>query len=192
MLFYLFIPAYIILITQIIAYRQQPQQMDERPVLDQKAMTWRVLRTHNNNQRRYALFGTDNLTNPYQGDTDIKEFNSLLCIKKVELPVPSGLPPSRTTPGGALRGSWSGARAVVVPQVKGVELTSLDVANEKCRLQGLEIWKEDGFRMAEFHDGDQKAGWAGWDFWAEIPVTQDLDKARYWVWINDQPQANPW
>jgi hypothetical protein len=155
-------------------------------------MTWRVLKNHNSRQQRYALFGSDELTNPYEGDTNIQEFRALLCIKKLNLPLPSGLPTPRTTPGGALRGSWSGGRVAIIPKVKGAELTSLEVANERCRLEGLRIWEEDGFRMAEFHDGDQKAGWAGWDFWAEIPPSQDISDFRYWVWIDDQPTANPW
>jgi hypothetical protein len=47
--------------------------------------------------------------------------------------------------------------------------------------------------MAEFHDGDQHAGVAGWDFWAEVSSIDGLDNPniRYWVQINDQP-ANPW
>ncbi|MBD2327121.1 hypothetical protein [Alkalinema sp. FACHB-956] len=160
--------------------------------VEQKAMTWRVLQSFDTGQKRYVLFGSDQLTDPYQGDTNIQESRALLCLKKLNLPLPSELPPTTKTPGGALRGSWSGARVVIIPKVKGSELTSLEIANERCRLAGLKTWKEDGFRMAEFHDGDQEAGWAGWDFWAEIPPSQCIDNRRYWVWINDQPPANPW
>ena len=47
--------------------------------------------------------------------------------------------------------------------------------------------------MAEFHDGDKKAGWAGWDFWADASSMKDLKIGdnRFWVSINDQ-RANPW
>jgi hypothetical protein len=158
-----------------------------------KAMTWVVIDTAMINGKTYALFGSDHLTNPYQGDTDIRETRSLLCIQKNNLPAPLGLPPSTITNGGALRGSWSGGRVVIVPDVQGSTLTSQVFADEKCRLQGLQVAGEDGFRMAEFHDGDQHSGWAGWDFWAEVSSIEGLDNRniRYWVGINDQ-SANPW
>jgi hypothetical protein len=158
-----------------------------------KAMTWRVLNNTTIDGKKYALFGSDNLTNPYQGDTDINEVRSLLCIQKNNLPAPLGLPTSTTTPGGALRGSWSGGRVLIVPNIPAKTLTSQSLADEKCRLQGLQITGENGFRMAEFHDGDKRAGLAGWDFWAEVSSIEGLDNSniRYWVQINDQP-ANSW
>jgi hypothetical protein len=158
-----------------------------------KAMTWRVLNTAIIDGKKYASFGSDNLTNPYQGDTDINEARSLLCIQKNNLPAPLGLPTATTTPGGALRGSWSGGRVLILPNVQGSTLTSQVLADEKCRLQGLQVMGENGFRMAEFHNGDQLSGWAGWDFWAEVSSIEELDNSdiRYWVQINDQP-ANPW
>jgi hypothetical protein len=127
-----------------------------------KAMTWRVLNTATIEGKKYALFGSDNLTNPYQGDTDVNEVLSLLCIQKNNLPAPLGLPTATTTPGGALRGSWSGGRVLIVPNVQASTLTSQILADEKCRLQGLQVTGENGFRMAEFHDGDQRSGWAVW------------------------------
>ena len=42
--------------------------------------------------------------------------------------------------------------------------------------------------MAEFHDGNGRN--AGWSFWAE--VDGNLNAPRYWVNINDQPNATPW
>jgi hypothetical protein len=156
-------------------------------------MTWWVLNTATIEGKKYALFGSDNLTNPYQGDTDINEARSLLCMQKNNLPAPLGLLTAATTPGGALRGSWSGGRVLILPNVQGSTLTSQVLADEKCRLQGLQVTGENGFRMAEFHDGDQLSGWAGWDFWAEVSSIEELDNSdiRYWVQINDQP-ANPW
>ena len=158
-----------------------------------QAMTWKVLRIVILNDTPYALFGSDAITNPYQGDTDTNAVLSLLGIKKSGLPPPSGLPSSHETPGGALRGSWSGGKVVIIPEVKGVTLTSQSIADELCRLQGLIILGEDGFRMAEFHDGDNEAGWAGWDFWADASSMKDLKIGdnRFWVSINDQ-RANPW
>jgi hypothetical protein len=166
---------------------------DNRSLSPKKAMTWRVLNTATINGKQYALFGSDELTNPYQGDTDINEVRSLLCLQKDNLPAPLGLPTSTTTAGGALRGSWSGGRVVTVPDVQASTLTSQGLADEKCRLQGRHVRGEDAFRMAEFHDGDQRAGLAGWDFWAEVSSIEGLDNPtiRYWVQINDQ-SANPW
>jgi hypothetical protein len=166
---------------------------DNRSPSPKKAMTWRVLNTTTINGKQYALFGSDELTNPYQGDTDIKEVHSLLCLQKNNLPAPLGLPTSMTTAGGALRGSWSGGRVVIVPNVQASKLTSQGLADEKCHLQGQQVTGEDAFRMAEFHDGDRRAGWAGWDFWAEVSSIEGLDNRniRYWVRINDRP-ANPW
>jgi hypothetical protein len=166
---------------------------DNRSQSSKKAMTWRVLNTATIDGKKYALFGSDNLTNPYQGDTGLNEVRSLLCIQKNNLPAPLGLPTSTTTNGGALRGSWSGGKVVIVPDVQASTLTSRGLADEKCRLQGRQVTGEGAFRMAEFHDGDQRAGWAGWDFWAEVSSIEGLDNRniRYWVCINDQP-ANPW
>jgi hypothetical protein len=160
---------------------------------DRKAMTWSVLDIVILKGIPYALFGTDALTNPYHGDTDTNAVLPLLCFKKMGLSRPAGLPNSSTTNGGALRGSWSGGKVLVVPDVHGKTLTSQSVADEYCRRQGLQILGEDGFRMAEFHDGDRNAGWAGWDFWADASAMPSLriSDMRYWVSINDQP-ANPW
>jgi hypothetical protein len=160
---------------------------------DRKAMTWCVLDIVILNGIPYALFGTDSLTNPYQGDTDTNSVLPLLCFKKMGFPRPVGLPNSSTTNGGALRGSWSGGKVLIVPDVHGKTLTSQAVADEYCRRQGLHVLGEDGFRMAEFHDGDRNAGWAGWDFWADASAMPSLriSDMRYWVSINDQP-ANPW
>lgn len=166
---------------------------ENRSPSPKKAMTWRVLNTTTINGKYYALFGSDELTNPYQGDTDINEVRSLLCLQKNNLPAPLGLPTSMTTAGGALRGAWSGGRVVIVLDVQARSLTSQGLADEKCRLQELHTMGENDFRMAEFHDGDQRSGWAGWDFWAEVSSLEGLDnpKIRYWVRTNDQP-ANPW
>jgi hypothetical protein len=156
-------------------------------------MTWSVLNIVILNGTPYALFGSDAITNPYHGDTDTNAVLPMLGIKKNGFPQPAGLPCPNTTNGGALRGSWSGGKAIIVPDIKGTILTSLSIADELCCRQGLEVLGEDGFRMAEFHDGDRHAGRAGWDFWAEASAISDLKigDIRYWVQIDDQP-ANPW
>ncbi len=167
-----------------------PDYVPPPPATAKTAMTWRVLNTMAISGKQYALFGSDERTNAYRGDAELSEVHSLLCIKKSELPFPTGLANSTVTPGGALRSRWSGAKVTIVPDVPGNTLTSQAIADEKCRAQGLKIAGEDGFKMAEFHDGGVGAGW---DFWAEVIAIDGLDNPdiRYWVSINDQP-ANPW
>ena len=170
-----------------------PSNSNNAPSPTKRAMTWRVLKTAAVKGKYYALFGSDSQTNPYQGDTGINEVHSLLCINKINLPAPLGLPSPTTTTGGALRGSWSGGQALIIPNIQANALTSESIANETCRAQGQRLSNIDGIRMAEFHDGDRLAGLAGWDFWAEVSSIEGLDNPniRYWVQINDQ-NANPW
>lgn len=170
-----------------------PSNSNNDPSPTKRAMTWRVLQTAVVKGKSYALFGSDSQTNPYQGDTDINEVHSLLCIHKINLPAPLGLPSPTTTTGGALRGSWSGGQALIIPNIQAKVLTSALIANETCRAQGQRLSNIDELRMAEFHDGDRLAGLAGWDFWAEVSSIEGLDnpKIRYWVQINDQ-NSNPW
>lgn len=142
----------------------------------------------------YILTAADQTSNPYKGDTSITESHGLLCIKKANLAKPEGLPAPETTPGGALKKSWSGGYTFVVPQVQGTELTSKAVADEICDEYGQDSYGVSGFRMAEFHDGD-KAGWPGWSFWGDASYSarqgfEGFDD-RLWVSINDQ-KANPW
>jgi len=87
-------------------------------------------------------------------------------------------------------GTWSGGKVIVVPEVQGNSLISKEIADRQCQLQGLKVLGEDGFRMAEFHDGNREAGW---NFWADASDVEKLkiSDQRYWVSINDQP-ANPW
>jgi serine/threonine protein kinase len=157
------------------------------------AMTWTVLNMVTLNDKIYALFGSDASTNPYRGDTDTNAVLPLLCIKKMGLPTPAGLSSPTRTNGGAMVGTWSGGKVIVVPDVQGNSLISKEIADRQCQLQGLKVLGEDGFRMAEFHDGDREAGGAAWNFWADASAIEMLkiSDQRYWVSINDQP-ANPW
>jgi hypothetical protein len=89
-----------------------------------------------------------------------------------------------------------GGKAMVVFNVQGTQLTSKAAADNLCEYVGTTTHRISGFRMAEFHDGDQSAGRAGWDFWADGLYTLDpiigcIPDHRFWVSINDQP-ANPW
>lgn len=143
----------------------------------------------------YVLVGADNFSNPYNGDTSTAEANSLLCILNLGLPQPRGLPAAVTTPGGALKNSWSGGKLFIVPKVEGTKLTSEIFADAICSGYGAQIFNVHGARMAEFHDGDNAAGWAGWGFWAEAlkqPIHgRHTFDGRLWVKINGQ-SSNPW
>jgi hypothetical protein len=177
------------------------------------AMTWTVLDAPLVlGGKTYVLFGSDaarpgGITNPYQGDTSINEYRSLLCIKKNPLlPAPLGLPPSAVTPGGSTTYSWSGGSVFIIPNVQGTQLTSLAVANNICssfltigssngtigtigNIGRIGRIGNNGYRMAEFHDGTGIN--PGWSYWAELKGPITLGE-RYWVYINDQPAANPW
>ncbi|MEM7553052.1 MAG: VCBS repeat-containing protein, partial [Cyanobacteria bacterium P01_A01_bin.84] len=165
-----------------------------------KAMTWKILRGPlylNSKSFVYILFGSDTGkpggTNPYTGDTDVNEYRSLLCIKKTGIPKPFGLPPSEISPGGATTRSWSGGSVLIIPNVQGRQLTSQAVADGMCERAGQRMRGTSGYRMAEFHDGNGKN--AGWSFWAKA-FFRDVEglspSTRFWVNINDQPNATPW
>jgi hypothetical protein len=182
-----------------------PAEVDQPPVIEhpvktqtKKAMTWGVLDAKTaSDGTPYFLFGSDSQTNPYDGDTSTSETLNLLCIKKENLAKPSVLPNTTTTPNGAVRGSWSGGKALVVFDVAGTSLTSKAAADNLCNYTGESTLGISGFQMAEFHDGNKSEGWVGWDFWADgskvvlNPSGQSLTNRRFWVYINDQP-ANPW
>jgi hypothetical protein len=167
-----------------------------------KALTWKVAKTQIVNGKTYVLmshnYANDNdnhVSNPYTGDTPINRRRSLLCLKKSAqpTPAPAGLTPLNvTTPGGALSNSWSSAKMIAIPNVLGSDLTSRAVADQKCKMMGLLVYGQSGYRMAEFHDGQAGAN-PGWSYWVEgYSVREGLDKqGHYWVAIKDQP-ANPW
>lgn len=143
------------------------------------------------NGKTYVLFGHGGISNPYRGDTNINESRSLLCIKKTGAPAPLGLPAPVISPGGATTRSWSGGKVLVIPNIRGTQLTSLAVANNMCNQVGIIVTGTSGYRMAEFHDGT--GNWPGWSYYAEAygDINGLAPSTRYWVYINDQP-ANPW
>ena len=169
-----------------------------------KAMTWVIKKVQVVGGKTYVLVGTDQASNPYNGDTLITERRSLLCIKKDPqlYQNPGSLVPAPTvTPGGANTNTWSNSKVMVIPNVLGSSLISQADADMKCGIVGQLIHGISGFRMAEFHDGTGSN--PGWTFWAEAhsiveglaaqPLTSpdNSSVARYWVRINAQP-ANPW
>jgi hypothetical protein len=129
------------------------------------------------------------ISNAYRGDTPTYESHPIFCIKYAQLSKPTYVPiNTHTTPGGALRESWSGAYVGFTKDIKGIYMTSRAVADSFCA-----VTFGSGFRMAEHHDGDQSAGNAGWGFWGEYMKNSPGHGllGRVWVAINDQ-KANSW
>jgi len=164
---------------------------------NRNAMTWKMKQAPVVlGSKTYVLFGSDNGqpdgTNPYNGDTSVNEYRSLLCINKTGAPAPEGLPSSSITPGGANNNSWSGGTVLVIPNIQGKQLTSQAVADNMCDQVGKIVRGTSGYRMAEFHDGTGSN--PGWSFWAEAygDINGLASSTRYWVNINDQPGATPW
>ncbi len=129
----------------------------------------------------YVLLGSDAQTNPYAGDTRTSESLPLLCLRSAALADPHASAVTRT-PGGALRRAWSGAEVALTKPLRGDSVTSRAAADDTCASE-----LGDGWRMAEFHDGGDGAGW---DFWARA-ASGDFDASRFWVAIDDQ-SASPW
>lgn len=181
---------------EAIAFPTTSGTVQETPIQGKRAMTWRILDTRLDGQGNYYfLYSSDERTDPYQGDLDVTQVATLLCIRKDGSNKPDFIPPSYTTPGGAYRQAWSGGETLFINDVPGTSLTSLETANNLCENAGQRDLGVSGFRMAEFHDGGQSAGW---DFWAKASTTNTQLEGqfpwtkRFWVSINDQPNANPW
>jgi len=72
----------------------------------------------------------------------------IACIKPSNLANPGSFVAPAYTPGGAYRGSWSGAYIAFTPPTAGSMLTSRAVADQLCaNAFGV------GYRIAEHHDG---------------------------------------
>ncbi|MCU1348900.1 MAG: hypothetical protein JWO56_1930 [Acidobacteria bacterium] len=118
---------------------------------------------------------TCNNCNAYTGDTPCTTPLPFICIRKsgpgFPLPLPVGLVNSNRYY------LWSGG--VIATTAATVPPATLAAANTVCSTQFGTDW-----RVAEFHDG-----W-GWGFQA-YGGTSSLAK-RYWLHINDQPNATCW
>jgi hypothetical protein len=189
------------------------------------AQTWRIRGWVDDTpaQKYSVIVGSDQFTNAYQGDTDTSADLPMLCISKQNLGTPSwhvivSTPSSayegnfheHTTPGGATRNTWSGARGFWSTPVTGLQLTSRAVANAICEQQAIAYGFTGTYRMAEFHDGDGSAGrWPGWGYWLDMTEAKLLGLPmyqfpydptysypygavqRFWIATDDQP-SNPW
>lgn len=142
-----------------------PQPWVKRSAQDCMAMTWRVL---GQQQMKVTVGHVPNVTNPYVGDTPCSEKRMLLCIR---------IEPAKSDRRAYLPPEWNEMHVFVIPEVRGSELTSRAVADERCAKKFGTGW-----RMAEFHDG------GAWSLSANGELPRD---AQFWVAIRDQ-HSNPW
>lgn len=133
-------------------------------------MTW-ATHSHDNS------LGIDKVScsncNAYQGETSCKVSLPVLCTRIDNAPRPA----YTATPSEYYDG-WSGGHIATTMPVQGTSLSTATTGDQLCRATF-----GDGWRMAEFHDGN-----GGWSFRAYGYIRNDQ---RFWVRINDQP-ANCW
>ncbi|MFY1686737.1 S8 family peptidase [Plantactinospora sp. WMMB782] len=150
------------------------------------AMTWRVKEQRADN---VVLVGSDEQTNPYQGDTPAGTSLPILCLSQYDAPVPAGVTPDQYN-------GWSGGSMQLSAPVPGIRLSSPAEADRICAASFGGGWK-----MAEFHDGyyflrppfpglplPPRRARSGWNLWGHGTLPADT---RFWVHINDQA-GNPW
>ncbi|HEY6320333.1 MAG TPA: toll/interleukin-1 receptor domain-containing protein [Thermoanaerobaculia bacterium] len=149
---------------------------DAAPVTVKKGMTWQLDGT--NPTAGTIDIGCDNGNHPcdaYKGDTACTERLPILCIKKQGAGFPLPLPAGADNTDRYHR--WSGG--IVGTTEATMPPAARAAANALCVKKFGLSW-----RVAEFHDG-----WA-WHFQASGSV-DDLN-GRFWVDINDQPNATCW
>lgn len=146
------------------------------PPAGHPGMTWRATEQRSGPVTHVA---SDNVTNPYSGDTPASASLPVLCLRVTNAPAPSNVSPD-------FYNGWAKGSLAITAPVTGSTLTSRATADALCSSTF-----GGGWRMAEFHDGfygTNLASSGGWSYWGygNIPIGQ-----RMWVAINDQP-ANPW
>lgn len=138
-----------------------------------KMMTFVVMRQYNG----LVQLGADQMTNPYTGDTPCTELRHMLCIRVGGY----GPPPTNPTYGHNYSDGWSGGQLAVVGPFPHTNITSIDLATEKCQAQLGRGW-----RAAGFHDGALgQSGTAGWQIWGYDGGVYAGDE-RVVVYIGDQ------
>ena len=157
----------------VLEFDDEPVKEEPLPGVD-KGMTW--LRKEVHPVTGVVTVGCDNGTtcDPIDGDTACTQPLPLLCFADYGLPEPV------SSPGTSQYFTWSGGVVATTPPVAPAldGLSTLTQANARC----ADEFGPD-FRAAEFHDG-----W-GWNFLAYGNVG---DEPRFWVNIDDQPDANCW
>jgi hypothetical protein len=139
-----------------------------------KGMTWeRRAINATNGTVTVGCVGGASICNPYQGDQLCSASLPVLCFKPSGFPLPASVISSTYN---RWSGGIVGTTAAVAASTFGGSLAN---ANTKC-VQEFGA----GWRVAEFHDG-----W-GWNFQAYGNVGTSAN--RFWVHINDQPNARCW
>ncbi|GAA5503433.1 hypothetical protein Dxin01_03191 [Deinococcus xinjiangensis] len=152
-------------------FLQNNEDQSLNTLLKRRGMTW-IVRIQQGNS---VQVGQHSASNAYKGDMPVTARLPMLCIKKLNLAVPSGITPD-------FYHGWSGGQVRLTPPIYGYTLVSPAVADAICA-----GFFGSGFKMAEFHDGN-----GGWSYWAQGNLSKYLRaKTKFWVAINDQP-ANPW
>ena len=122
--------------------------------------------------------------NPYVGDTNCCALKQIMCYKPTGAPIPPGLEGGGTD---YYQGWAPGIISATRSYVRGYSLTSVAVANAFCaRELGA------GYRMIEFHDGNNGQG--GWGAQAIQAAGQNnylSFRGRFWAYNNDA-NANCW
>jgi hypothetical protein len=130
-------------------------------------MTWSVIEQRG----AYVHVGSDNVTNPYSGDTSANAALPILCLRQDGRDAPTWITFD-------FYNGWAAGEVRLTAPVPGSTLTSRAVADAMCATAF-----GGGYRMAEFHDGG-----GGWTWWAQgVPNPT----SRFWVAIDDQ-LANCW
>ena len=111
--------------------------------------------------------------NPYKGDTSCRTVLPVLCISEATTTKPPGVNSN-------FYQGWTGASLAATQPVMGADLDSVGTASARCSKELGQGW-----RMAEFHDGQ-----GGWGLQG-MAGTGLSGRTRYWVHINDQ-KGNCW
>lgn len=155
------------------------EAMDDSSVVTPKTpgvtgVTWRLYSHITTFANGVDHVGCGGNCNAYTGDTACTTALPILCLN------PNGAPNPGLATGfynGWARG-WVGLTRPIV----GNAIGSLANADALCQKQlGA------GFRMAEHHDGG--GGWT-WYAYGNILPGYPLHKRRFWVYVNDQPNAH--
>ncbi len=136
-------------------------------------LTWKLVAT--NPTAGTVDVGCGPECDPYDGDTPCGTALPLLCIKKTGAGFPLAKPASVDV--SSIYHQWAGG--VVGTTSATVPPSTLAEADDLCFLEFGADW-----RVAEFHDG-----W-GWYFQAFGGVGNP--SSRFWVDIDDQPNATCW
>jgi len=114
--------------------------------------------------------GSQNICNPYTGDTPCEDSRPLLCFIDINVPAPAYLPDPQY---------WSGGLVAVTDDIRGDKFSKVTEANAYCAQNFGKDW-----RVASFHDG------GGWALRAYGSVGNEA--RRVWVDIKDQPSGTCW